>query len=137
MTVVDKKVDKDAAVGREVISLFLGDFAQGQADLEAASVRIPHDAYIVEAHAWARGIGATQQTVELEDDGTDIAASATEIGTAGAQTAISGVADHKLAAGSELQVKVDTSGASESFTALVVTVVIRPQYMKGDPPKIL
>lgn len=119
------------ATAQEVLVLNIGDVAQGVTDTEYASIRVPYDCQVVSAYAWARAVGSTAQTVELQDDGTDIS-DPTAVAAASTQTAITGITSPtRLKAGSELQVMVDTSGGSESFTNLIVTVTIRP-YPLGE-----
>lgn len=105
---------------------------QGESDQEYFSVRIPFDIQLLEddCYVWAKANAGSAPTVELEDDGTDISTPATVSG--GAQVKIPGIAaGTRLKAGSELQVKVDTSGASETIDGLVVAIAYRP-YPLGE-----
>jgi len=96
-----------------------------QTDLELVSLRIPHDCQVVSAHVWVKAeAGSNAQTVNIQDDGTDICTDTTV--DAGAQVAIPLAADPtRIAAGSEIQLTA-TTGSGNTIDDIQVTLVVRP-----------
>lgn len=106
--------------------------AQGKTDVELASLRVPGDGdwQIVDIYMWCSAIAGAAPTIEIQDDGTDITSPVAVL--AGAQTEVPlTTSPTRVKGGSELQIMVDTSAASETITDLVVTITLRP-YPLGE-----